>query len=291
MLLVKTNKMPENEMLSIIIPLYNKETTIKKTLESIFNQDYNDYEIIIVDDGSTDKGLTVINELHSDKISVYTQPNSGPSVARNLGVRKAKGDWIVFMDADDWFEPGAFKHFMSLVETEKNCFFYCCNYYIERNNSKYLYSSQYKTGFVKNNFLAWCAELCMPRAGASLYRRELLLKHPFNEKLRRYEDAESIFSMMRKERIFRSSTPVMTYNCNDSSASLPCKEISQDLIGNLVFKGKSFWEQYALFLLYKQGLELYPDKMPQLYRISLFQKVKYKFAAILIGRMKKYHII
>lgn len=278
-------------MLSIIIPLYNKEATIKKTLESIFNQEYNDYEIIIVDDGSTDNGLTIINELHSNKISVYTQPNSGPSVARNLGVRKAKGDWVVFMDADDWFEPGAFKHFMSLVENGKKCNFFCCNYYIERNNHKYLYSTHYKTGIVKKNFFAWCAELCMPRAGASLYRRELLLKYPFNEKLRRYEDAESIFSMMRKERIFRSSTPVMTYNCNDISASLPCKEISQDLIGNLVFKGKSYWEQYALFQLYKQGLELYPNEITELYKLSFFQKIKFKLAAIIIGRMKKYHII
>ena len=98
-------------MISVIIPLYNKETTIAKTLSSIFMQEYNDYEIVIVDDGSTDNGLDIVQALQSEKISIYCQSNKGPSAARNLGVRKAKGDWIVFMDADDWFEHDAFNQF------------------------------------------------------------------------------------------------------------------------------------------------------------------------------------
>lgn len=278
-------------MISIIIPLYNKETTIIKTLSSILSQKYDDFEIVIVDDGSTDNGIEVVESLQSDKITIYSQPNKGPSAARNLGTRKSKGEWIVFMDADDWFEKDAFTLFESLIKRKNKYDFFCFNYYIEQNKRRYLYSPNYPTGQVKNNFFAWCAGLCMPRAGAALIKKEILIKQPYKENLHRYEDAEMLFELMRTTTIYRCSTPVMTYNCHTSEASKPCKDISLDFIGHLEFNRKPFWEQYALFQLYKQGLDLYPEDMQRLYIISNYQRVKFKFAAILIGRMKKYHII
>lgn len=254
-------------------------------------QEYDDYEIVIVDDGSTDKSIDIVKSLQSDKISIYSQTNKGPSSARNLGVNKAKGDWIVFMDADDWFEQEAFILFKSLINKEKDYNFFCFNYNIEQNGRRFIYADNYKTGHVKNNFFAWCAGLCMPRAGAALIKKELLLKHPFKENLHRYEDAEMLFELMRTTKIYRCSIPVMTYNCHSSEASKPCKDVAQDFIGHLNFKRKPFWEQYALYQLYKQGLDFYPEDMHKLYSITVFQRVRYKIAAILIGRMKRYHII
>lgn len=278
-------------MISVIIPLYNKAETITRTLSSILSQEYDNYEVVIVDDGSTDNGLEVVKSLRSDKISIYCQPNKGPSAARNLGVRKAKGDWVVFMDADDWFEQNAFTVFESMIHRKNKYDFFCFNYYIEQNKRRFLYAGNYKTGQVKNNFFSWCAGMCMPRAGAALIKKELLIKHPFNEDLHRYEDAEMLFELMRTTTIYRCSTPVMTYNCHSSEASKPCKDVAQDFIGHLVFKRKPFWEQYALFQLYKQGLDFYPEDMRKLYYITGLQRIKFKFAAIIIGRMKKYHII
>lgn len=254
-------------------------------------QEYDDYEIVIVDDGSTDKSIDIVKSLQSDKISIYCQTNKGPSSARNLGVNKAKGDWVVFMDADDWFEQDAFFLFKSLIHQKRDYNFFCFNYNIEQNGRRFIYADNYKTGQVKSNFFAWCAGLCMPRAGAALIKKELLLKHPFKENLHRYEDAEMLFELMRTTKIYRCPTPVMTYNCHSSEASKPCKNIAQDFIGHLNFKRKPYWEQYALFQLYKQGLDFYPEDMHKLYSISVFQRVRYKFAAILIGRMKRYHII
>lgn len=278
-------------MISIIIPLYNKERTIRTTINSILSQDFANYEIIIVNDGSTDDGPKIIENIKSEKIIIIHQNNKGPSAARNAGVNKAKGDWVIFLDADDYFEPNALSHYNNLIRTEKRCNFFCCNYYILNDKNKYLYSKNYKKGYVRNNFFAWCSGLCMPRAGAAMYKRELLLTTPFKDHLHRYEDAENIFALMRKEPIYRSPVPVMTYYCDTNTASLPCNDIKHDFIGNLQFKGKTFWEQYSLFQLYKQGLELYPNKMQELYNLTLFQKVKFKIAAITIGRMKKYHII
>ena len=89
---------------SVIVPVYNCEEYIGTTLDSIINQDFDDYEVIVVDDGSTDNSLKIINEkLQNSKIphKIVYQENAGVSVARNAGIRLSKGDYLVFVDADD----------------------------------------------------------------------------------------------------------------------------------------------------------------------------------------------
>ena len=86
---------------SIIIPVYNVEKYLKKCLESIKNQSYKDYEVIIVNDGSTDKSKDILDEYD---YKVINQKNQGLSVARNNGVKKAKGKYLIFVDSDDYIE-------------------------------------------------------------------------------------------------------------------------------------------------------------------------------------------
>lgn len=90
---------------SVIIPVYNAETYLKECLNSVLSQDLKDIEIICVDDGSTDSSLSILNEyaLKDSRILILTQPNSGSGVARNLAISVAKGDFIAFMDADDYY--------------------------------------------------------------------------------------------------------------------------------------------------------------------------------------------
>ena len=92
-------------MISVIIPLYNKEQTIYKTLFSVLNQTSRNFEIIIVDDGSTDGSVQIIkNNFYDSRIRLIMQQNKGVSSARNNGAKHSKGEWIVFLDADDiWF--------------------------------------------------------------------------------------------------------------------------------------------------------------------------------------------
>lgn len=93
-------------MISVIIPLYNKAHTIVNTLTTVMSQTYQDFEIVIVNDGSTDKSVEVINEhFHDPRIRLINQENAGVSAARNKGVKEAKGDWIAFLDADDEWLP------------------------------------------------------------------------------------------------------------------------------------------------------------------------------------------
>lgn len=92
---------------SIIIPIYNAEKYLHECLESIRVQSYNDFEVILVDDGSTDKSASICNAfVEIDKrFHYYHKTNGGVSSARNAGLEKASGDWIAFIDADDWVSP------------------------------------------------------------------------------------------------------------------------------------------------------------------------------------------
>lgn len=85
---------------SVIIPAYNSEKTIVRALQSVFDQTRPPYEIIVIDDGSSDRTLEILNE-YKEKISVFCQKNSGAAAARNEGVNKATGDLIAFLDSDD----------------------------------------------------------------------------------------------------------------------------------------------------------------------------------------------
>ena len=89
---------------SVIIPAYNSATTLARALESVFAQSWPAYEIIVIDDGSTDNTLQVAHQFGA-RIKVIHQANAGVSMARNRGVDAATGDWLAFLDADDWFYP------------------------------------------------------------------------------------------------------------------------------------------------------------------------------------------
>lgn len=93
-------------MISIIIPLYNKEKTILRCLNSVLGQTYKEFEVIIVDDGSVDNGVFIIENSISDKrVKIIKQKNGGVSKARNTGAKAANGNWLVFLDADDYWLP------------------------------------------------------------------------------------------------------------------------------------------------------------------------------------------
>lgn len=90
-----------NPLVSIIMPLYNAEKYVEEAIQSIINQTYQNWELIIVNDGSTDNSQFVAERFESDKIKVITQKNKGASAARNLGLKVSKGEYIQFLDADD----------------------------------------------------------------------------------------------------------------------------------------------------------------------------------------------
>ena len=105
--------MSHNPEFSIIVPVYNAEKTITKCIDSIISQTINDFELILIDDGSSDRSLAICKEFEKKdtRIHVYSQDNKGPSAARNNGLKHASGNWCVFVDSDDWLKENHLEEF------------------------------------------------------------------------------------------------------------------------------------------------------------------------------------
>ena len=99
---------------SIVIPVYNVEKYLEKCLDSVFNQTYKDYEVIVVNDGTKDNSMDIVKNYN---VKVITQKNQGLSAARNHGVKKATGDYLIFLDSDDYWEKDLLKE---LAKSLKN---------------------------------------------------------------------------------------------------------------------------------------------------------------------------
>jgi len=93
----------QSPLFSVVIPTYNRANMLRQTLQSVFRQEYRDFEVFVVDDGSTEDQLPVIAEFR-DRVTFLRQKNAGPGVARNRGAEAARGDYLAFLDSDDlWF--------------------------------------------------------------------------------------------------------------------------------------------------------------------------------------------
>ena len=131
--------MNEKGLVSVIIPAYNAENTIDKCIDSVINQDYNNIEIIIIDDGSSDETLNICKKaLESDnRIRIISQKNSGPAVARNKGIDLANGEYIIFVDSDDWIDKNCISEAVKNA-VEKNADIVLWNAVIEYSHKSVL---------------------------------------------------------------------------------------------------------------------------------------------------------
>lgn len=127
---------------SVVIPLYNKENQVKRTLESVLRQNFKDFEVIIVDDGSTDASFSVVKNFSDQRIKVYQQKNSGASSARNLGIEKASSKYIALIDADDIWYSNHLKEFHKSIKSFPQASFFCNAYQLKLRDN-YTHSASY----------------------------------------------------------------------------------------------------------------------------------------------------
>ncbi len=251
---------------SIIIPLYNKECTIRQTLESVLQQNHPHFEIIVVDDGSTDKSLQITQELTDERIHIFTKKNGGPGSARNFGLLKASFDWVIWLDADDRMLPGALEVFAKCIDEHQNADMVVGNFLLNDKGNTRPYQVHYPEGFIHNAFKDWFLKELMPCAGTYTCRKDILSRHPYHENLRRSEDAEVLFNLFREALIFRVSTAVMCYYRDFSLESRNKVSLTQDFQGHLNFSPKkSLWERICLYELYIEARNNYPEEIDSFY--------------------------
>ncbi|MCE7054131.1 glycosyltransferase family 2 protein [Algoriphagus sp. AGSA1] len=115
-------------MFSVIIPLYNKAPYIQRALDSVLNQSFKDYEIIVVNDGSTDGGEEIVSKVYGDKVKLIHQNNQGVSAARNTGITVAHFDYIAFLDADDSWHPDYLLFVSTVIKRNRDVGIIGCHY-------------------------------------------------------------------------------------------------------------------------------------------------------------------
>ncbi|MGH6553680.1 glycosyltransferase family 2 protein [Bacteroides hominis] len=154
--------------LSIIIPIYNAAPLLNRCIESIFNQKTNySYEVIFIDDGSSDNSIEIIKKRKEKNIILYQQANSGPAAARNKGIELAKGKYCTFIDADDYWNNGYIEQTVQFLNEHQECVAVsvaCQNFTSFSKNPSYnpswMDNTMHETPFVINDFFEYWANYC-----------------------------------------------------------------------------------------------------------------------------------
>ena len=159
---------------SVIVPLFNKEQFIERTLQSVFAQTYADYELIVVDDGSTDESFNIaIQTIGQDAPNrqIIRQKNSGVAAARNNGAALSKGEYICFLDSDDWWEPDFLEEIDKLITEYPDAGLYGTSFYLVKNGQQRVAPIGFEKGFIKgyiNYCQTYARTLCMPITSSSV---------------------------------------------------------------------------------------------------------------------------
>lgn len=206
--------------LSFIIPVYNTGKYIKKCIDSIYCQKIVDYEIIIVDDGSTDDSLKILQEYKGKaNIFIYSQPNGGVSTARNRGLDVCKGEYIFFVDSDDFIEENSLHLISNILNGESpDLLRIYSNIVINGKKKKNNSIKGYKQKDIKDIYSD--ANFC-PALWGYIFKTEIIKSNDisFNETLRYSEDSDFIFKYLNHIKYIRFCN-IIAYNYvirNDSA--------------------------------------------------------------------------
>lgn len=207
---------------SVIIPLYNKAPYIEKALRSVLDQSYTDFELIVVDDGSTDESAKAAEAVLSNSTvdcQLVRQENAGVSTARNNGVARSKGDYLCFLDADDWWAPTFLERMDWLIEEYPEAGIWGVNYYYVKNGRMKVCVQNAETGYI-NYCKVYSDGMAMPLTSISVAVRPSVYHefHGFNPKLKLGEDFDLWIKIALKYKVVFLDEPLAFYN-QDSNSS------------------------------------------------------------------------
>lgn len=204
----------KNGLISVVIPLYNKGKHILDTISCVLNQSYCNYEIIVVDDGSTDNGPLLVRGLTDNRIRILSQDNRGAAAARNRGVFEAKGKYVAFLDADDQWDKDYLKFVVQLISRYPQACIFGTNYrIIENGNSRILEYPQISPGMslIENYFISGKVYTPLWTSAVTVDRERFLQLGGFPEKCKICEDIDLWCKFAAVGKIAYLNQPLATY--------------------------------------------------------------------------------
>lgn len=233
------------KMVSIIVPIYNSEKTIKKCLDSILNQTYKNIEVICVNDGSTDNSLEVLNEYlkKDNRIKIITKENGGVSSARNIGIENANGDYISFADSDDWLELNMIEELVNTI-INKEVDVVRCNYYIDQNKKNPSFDIEMNNKKIKDEKIIKCIEKIIKNeinayVHCLIVKKELALKtNLFDEEIVLMEDTLFYIDLFSKCQSIYFLDKNLYHYCTNFNSCTKNKENFVRNIYNIVLVNK-----------------------------------------------------
>lgn len=208
-------------MISVIIPLYNKEKSIKSTIESVLAQTYKDFELVIVNDGSIDESASIVKEILDDRIRLINKNNEGVSSARNTGILAAKGEYIAFLDGDDLWDKMYLETLANLIYEYPNATIYGIGYgWINNGNravTRFRYPNTYR-GYVShvwNNYPS-----CWTGSSSSSSRDNLIKAGLFDARMTHGEDIDMWWRLLLMGRGAVDCTPLAWYRQDSENRAM-----------------------------------------------------------------------
>ncbi|MBR2710061.1 glycosyltransferase family 2 protein [Candidatus Saccharibacteria bacterium] len=219
--------------ISIIIPIYNTANYLPTCLNSIINQTYQNLEIILIDDGSTDDSSIIADDYakKDHRIKTIYQKNAGQSAARNTGLTKATGEYISFVDSDDQIKPNFIKTLFDLYQDNAASLAICGHEYrnIKKHTAKYLYASPLRPRRPYESSKSYILKLLakdgrLYSCNNKLFRTAVIKKHhlTFDEKLNFAEDTKFVLSYLQyvKGEIAYDPSPLYIYNFGTTTSTM-----------------------------------------------------------------------
>lgn len=223
-----------NKLVSIIVPIYNSERYIERTIVSILNQSYKDIELLLINDGSTDDTINILNSYakKDSRIVLINKENEGVSATRNIGLDKCKGNLVTFVDADDYVDGTMIEQLVTLLETHDSDIS-CCGNLLERPDKTI---PIHGTNVLMNlNRKEALIELIIgkniePSVCSKLFKKEIVYDIRFDKDIKYNEDyLFNLYAFKKAKRITFLDKPLYHYNLHANSsttAALNIKRVS-----------------------------------------------------------------
>lgn len=223
-------------MFSVVIPLYNKEQSIANTIQSVLDQTFQDFEIVVVNDGSTDKSAEIVERINGSRIRLIHQENGGVSSARNRGIKEAVRDWIAFLDGDDLWKVNHLEEVAEMIKLFPNDKVFTTSFEYSDGRKLFKHPRKSKIFKVENYFKEALKESLIWTSVVTVHKSCFDKVGAFNPKLSRGEDLDMWARLAREYDVVKSSEVTAVYRVEAENRSVVSFNLDKSRIYNYNFE-------------------------------------------------------